>query len=284
MAVAVDESGLAYVLDKRLKQVFVYNGRGEVQHVVGGSDRGASQLNDPVALALGPRGFVYVLDKGDRSVGVFSRDGAFVRLVGLGQAIGDPIGIAVGGDGRIFVADKTRGAPVFTLPAFSDVTWQGASAPQSLSLGAVEEAAAIAVDGSGTAVVLDGRQGSIWGGNRLDPAALTQPRALYGGVGRGRGSFREPVGLAFTPERHLVVLDRELRKVERIELTEGGDASGLAWGLPDPGEPTATRSGGCGHRGSTSGGWYSPFRHRLAPGSSASGGARHIRALRGSVR
>ena len=232
VAVAVDESGLAYVLDKRLKQVFVYDGSGEVQHVIGGSDRGASQLNDPVALALGPRGFVYVLDKGDPSVSVFSRDGAFVRLVGLAPAIGDPIGIAVGGDGRIFVADKARGAPVLTLPAFSDVVWQGASAPQSLSLGAVEEAAAIAVDGSGTAVVLDGRQGSIWGGNRLEPGALTQPRALYGGVGRGRGSFREPVGLAFTPERHLVVLDRDLRKVERIELTEGGDASELAWVYP----------------------------------------------------
>jgi hypothetical protein len=62
-------------------------------------------LNDPVALALGPRGFVYVLDKGDPSVTVFSRDGAFVRQLGLGPVIGNPIGIAVGGDGRIFVAD-----------------------------------------------------------------------------------------------------------------------------------------------------------------------------------
>ena len=232
VAVAFDESGLAYVLDKRLKQVFVYNGRGEQQHVIGGSDRGVSLLDDPVALALGPRGFVYVLDKGDRSVGVFSRDGAFVRQVGLGSVIRDPIGIAVGGDGRIFVADKDAGAQVFRLPAFSDVPWQGASAPQSLSLGAVEEAAAIAVDGSGTAVVLDGRQGRIWGGSRLDPAATTQTRALYGGVGRGRGSFREPVGLAFTPERHLVVLDRDLRKVERIELAAGGDAPALEWGYP----------------------------------------------------
>ena len=232
VAVTFDELGRAYVLDKGLKQVNVFDGRGEPQHVIAGSDRGASQLNDPVSLALGPNGFVYVLDKGDPSVSVFSRDGAFVRQMDLGPVIGDPIGIAVGGDGGIFVADKDGGAQVFTFPAFSNVAWQGASAPQSLSLGAVEEAAAIAVDGSGTIVVLDGRQGRIWGGNRLDPGALTQSRALYGGVGRGRGSFRRPVGVAFTPERHLVVLDRDLRKVERIELAEGGDASPLEWGYP----------------------------------------------------
>ena len=118
------------------------------------------------------------------------------------------------------------------LPAFSDVSWQGASEPEVLALGAVEEAVAIVVDGSGTVVVLDNKQGRIWGGSRIDPATTTQTRALYGGVGRGRGSFREPVGLAFTPERHLVVLDRDLRKVERIELAEGGDAPPLEWGYP----------------------------------------------------
>jgi len=232
LAIAFDELGRAYVLDKSLKQVQVYDGRGEQQLVIGGDNRWVSQLGDPVALALGPRGFVYVLDKGERSIKVFSPDGAFVRQVGLGVTIGNPSGMAVGGDGRIFVSDQNRGAQVFTLPAFSDVAWQGASAPQPLSLGAVEEAVAIAVDGSGTLVVLDGGQGRIWGGSRLDPTATPETRALYGGVGRGRGSFREAVGLAFTPERHLVVLDRDLRKIERIELAGGGDAPPLEWGYP----------------------------------------------------
>ena len=232
VAVALDELGRAYVLDKDLKQVHVFDGGGERQLVIGGDNSGASEMDDPVALALDLLGFVYILNKGDLSVIVFSRDGAFVRRVGLGTVIGSPIGIAVGGDGRIFVVDENRGAQVFTLPAFSDVPWQGASEPQAFSVGAVEEAAAIAVDGSGTLVVLDGRQGRIWGGSRLDPAAAPETRALYGGVGRGRGSFREAVGLAFTPERHLVVLDRELRKVERIELAEGGDAPPLEWGYP----------------------------------------------------
>ena len=232
LAVAFDELGRAYVLDEGLKQVQVYNGSGEQQLVIGGNNQGASELDDPAALALGPLGFVYVLDKRDPSVKVFSGDGAFVREVGLGTLIGDPIGIAVGGDGRIFVADHDRGAQIFTLPAFSDVPWQGAGEPETLSLGAVEEAAAIAVDGSGTLVVLDGRQGRIWGGSRLDPTAAPESRALYGGVGGGRGSFREAVGLAFTPERHLVVLDHDLRKVERIALAEGGDAPPLEWDYP----------------------------------------------------
>ena len=232
VAVAVDEFARAYVLDKGLKQVNVYSGTGELELVIGGSDRGVSRLNDPVALALGPHGFVYVLDKSEPSIAVFSRDGAFVRQVGLGAMIGDPIGIAVGGDGRIFIADKDGGPRIFTLPAFSDIAWSGTVPPLALSLGAVEEASAVAVDGLGTTVVLDREQGRIWGGSRLDPATTTQARALYGGVGGGRGSFREPVALAFTPERHLVVLDRNLRKVERIELTEGGDAPPLEWGYP----------------------------------------------------
>ncbi len=191
VAIAFDEFGRAYVLDKRLKQVLVYNGEGEQQFAIAGGDSGASQLNDPVALALGPNGFVYVLDKGDRSVGVFSRDGAFVRQVGLGELIQDPSGIAIGGDGRIFIADKSRGAPVFTLPAFSDVPWQGLSAPEVLSLGAIEEAAAVVVDGSGTVVVLDGRQGRLWGGSRLSIPLRHRPvRCMAVPAEAGRGSVR----------------------------------------------------------------------------------------------
>ena len=232
VAVAVDEFGRSYVLDKQLKQVLVYNEEGEVQFIIAGGARGASRLNDPVSLAFGPHGFLYVLDKGDKSVGVFSRDGAFVRQLRLGTVSQDLIGIAIGGDGRIFLVGDNRGALVFALPAFSDIPWQGSGAHRMLSLGVIEKGAAVAVDGSGMVVVLDGQQGRIWGGSRLDPEAPTPSRALYGGVGGGRGSFRAPVGLAFTPERHLVVLDRDLRKVERIELTEGVDALPLEWDYP----------------------------------------------------
>ena len=92
VAVAFDELGRAHVLDKGLKQVLVYNGRGEQQFVIAGADQGASALSDPVGLTLGPHGFVYVLDKGDRSVRVFSPDGAFVRQVSLGELLRIPPG------------------------------------------------------------------------------------------------------------------------------------------------------------------------------------------------
>ena len=232
VAVAFGEAARAYVLDAESKQVHVFDRGGEPEFVIGGGARGASRLNDPVALVIGPRGFVYVLDSGDRSIGVFSADGAFVRQLGLGTLSRDPIDIAVGGDGRIFVADEGRGAQIFTFPPFTDVAWRGVSLPQTLLMGAVEDAAAIAVDGFGMVAVVDGSQGRIWGANRRDLATAAQTRPLYGGSGRGRGSFREPVGLAFTPERHLVVLDRDLRKVERIELTESGDEPQLEWAFP----------------------------------------------------
>lgn len=232
LSVGIDETGTAYVLDGDLKQVKVFDGEGGELYAIGGGRRGPAQLANPVALALGPHGFVYVLDKGRAAVRIFGRDGVFVRRLPLGSNVRNPIGIAVGGDGRIFIVDKDGGPQVFSFPPFSDIVWTSVAGPETMSLGPVEEAASVAVDGSGTAVVLDGKQGRIWGGSRLDPAVATQNRPLYGGRGTGRGSFRRPVGIAFTPERHLVILDRELRKVERVELTEGGEAPPLEWEYP----------------------------------------------------
>jgi len=232
LGVAIDEAGTPYVLDGDLKQVKVFDREGGELYAIGGPGRGPAQLDDPVGLALGPRGFVYVLDKGRSAVRIFGRDGLFVRQLPLGSNARNAIAIAVGGDGRIFVVDRDGGPQVFSFPPFPDLPWTVGPGPEVMSLGPVEEASSIAVDGFGTAVVVDRRQGRIWGGDRLDPAVATQSRPLYGGTGTGRGSFREPVGIAFTPERHLVILDRELRKVERVELTEGGDAAALQWEYP----------------------------------------------------
>ena len=232
VGVAIDETGTAYVLDSDLKQVKVFDGEGGERYAIGGSGRGPAQLDDPVGLALGPHGFVYVLDKGRAAVRIFGRDGVFVRQLPLGSNVRNAIAIAVDGDGRIFVVDKDGGPRVFTFSPFSDIAWTSQLAPEATSVGPVEEAVSVAVDGSGTVVVLDRRQDQVWGGNWLDPAVQTQSRPLYGGTGTGRGSFREPVGLAFTPEGHLVILDREIRKVERLELSEGGEASALEWDFP----------------------------------------------------
>jgi hypothetical protein len=189
LGVAIDEAGTPYVLDGDLKQVKVFDREGGELYAIGGPGRGPAQLDDPVGLALGPRGFVYVLDKGRSAVRIFGRDGLFVRQLPLGSNVRNAIAIAVGGDGRIFVVDKDRGPQVFSFPPFSDLLWTAGPGPEVMSLGPVEEASSIAVDGFGTAVVVDRRQGRIWGGDRLDSAVATQSRPLYGGSGTGRGIF-----------------------------------------------------------------------------------------------
>ena len=71
--------------------------------------RGGGVLRFPQAVAIGPDGSVYVGDQSSHVVQVFTRDGAFVREVGVAgtrpgelSAVGS---VAVAGDGSLLVAD-----------------------------------------------------------------------------------------------------------------------------------------------------------------------------------
>lgn len=231
-AVAFDDDGRAYVLDGDLKDVHVFDGAGTEQYVIGGAPGSVARIEEGVDLAVGPGGFVYILDKGGRAVRIFGRDGAFVRNLGLGGAISDPTGIAVDGDGRILISDKNTSSMIFEFPAFYELAWTGAAPPTAVDLGSAAEPMAVTVDGSGVTVVMDGKEQQIWDGDRVAPAARPQTRALYGGSGSGRGAFREAVDITFAPGKHLVILDRGGRKIERLRLAATTGRSLLQWEYP----------------------------------------------------
>jgi DNA-binding beta-propeller fold protein YncE len=232
MAIAFDDRGAAYVLDGDPNRVQVFEPDGEWWYTIGSSGRGPAGLQNPIDVAVGPNGFVYVLNESGPAVRVFGRDGVFVRGIDLREQIEAPVGLAVDGDGTILVTSKKLPDRVFQLPPFSDLPWGGGVTPEVFQVGASGETVSVATDGRGTVVVLDSKDGRLWGGQRLRQDAPPSARPIYGGVGTGRGSFRDPVDLAFSAGRDVLILDRTLRKIERIGLSDREPIEQLSFGFP----------------------------------------------------
>ncbi|MFB6271286.1 MAG: NHL repeat-containing protein [Salinibacter sp.] len=78
IAVARDDEGAVYVLDRRRRRVLKWSDLGQSGQIVGGH-RG--RLQDPVALAVGEAQRVYVADRGQGAILVYNTFGTFRRRV-----------------------------------------------------------------------------------------------------------------------------------------------------------------------------------------------------------
>lgn len=233
VAVTVGPDGSAYVLDENRKRVYVFDAAGELRTSWGGGGDNAGQLDDPKDLALGPNGYVHVLDKGQRSVHVFSVDGVFLRSVRFGEAIGDAAAVAVALDGQIFVTDKDARGWIWVLPAFADAPWGAARTgvqPRRVTFRGTEldEPLGVAVNRLGSVVVVDEDTGELWMRNVQESQPPGPNDYLYGGSGDAPGGFRRAVAVAFAGDDQVLVLDRDLRKVERVRLTTEDDRTALS--------------------------------------------------------
>ncbi len=227
IGVAIAANGEAYVLDANRNQIVVFAPSGQVLRRISSKGGRLGQLADPVDMALGPNGFVYVLDKGKRGVQIFSQDGVFVRQVAPVDAIREPMSVAVGVDGGIYIADKKSPNVVFRFDPFIELPWvetlpRGIGARIAYRGGQFDEPVAMAVNIFGSLLVLDKKDGRVWRANPYS-AQIGPNDLLYGGSGTGRGSFSEAVEIAFAGVNEVVILDRKLRKVERIRLTTEDD-------------------------------------------------------------
>jgi DNA-binding beta-propeller fold protein YncE/tetratricopeptide (TPR) repeat protein len=224
VAIDIAPSGEIYVLDAGRNQVYVFGPGGQGVRRIGEKGSRGGQLSDPLDMALGPAGNVYILDRGRSGVQVFSWDGTFVRDITLGDPIRDPVSLAVGNDGWIYVADKRTPTHIYAFPPFTELPWAGPT-PRGIA-GRVtlrganfDEPVATEVNDLGTVVVLDKKVGRLFRRNASSEAEIGPNDLLYGGIGTGRGSFREAVDVAFAATDQLLILDERLRKVERIRLT-----------------------------------------------------------------
>lgn len=228
VAIDIASSGEVFVLDAGRNQVYVFGPGGQPLRSIGSKGSRGGQLSDPVDMALGPVGNVHVLDRGRNGVQIFSWDGLFVRDITLEDPIRDPMSLAVGNDGWIYVADERTPTHIFAFPPFTELPWQGPT-PRAIA-GRVpmrgaefSEPVATEVNDLGTVVVLDKKVGRLFRRNTSSAAEIGPNDLLYGGIGTGRGSFREAVDIAFAATDQLLILDERLRKVERIRLTTEED-------------------------------------------------------------
>lgn len=249
VAVAFDDVGRSYVLDSERRRVAVFNAQGELHHAIGARGSRAGELREPLDMAVGPRGYVFILDKGRRGIEVFSRDGAFVRSMRLPDAMSDARALDVSPDGSIYLSDKKAANSVHRIAPFPELAWSG-NAPiggirnQGFRGSRFREPRAVAINSLGTVTVLDAEDRRVWMVNPHREGNLGPDDALYGGRGRSRGSFQKPVDLAFAEPTELVILDQDLRKIERVRLTTEEDLtpvnmsdyairlSGLPAGIP----------------------------------------------------
>ncbi len=217
VAVAVHRNGEAYVLDAGRSQVVVYAPGGQVLRTIGAKGTAGGSLSTPIDMALGPSGYVYILDPGRRGIQVFSLDGVFIRDIRPGNIFKQPVSIAVGNDGSIYVVDKGTPNTLLVFAPYMKLPWTGTlprgSAGGVQFRGSITDPVSVAVNDNGTVLVLDKGRGGLWGRNRWQEPQSGKSHLLYGGIGSGRGSFRQAVDIALIGSREVLILDGRLRKV-----------------------------------------------------------------------
>ncbi len=88
IAVASAATGELFAVEEVQGVVLRWDGRRELERVVGGADAGEGALREPVDLALGPDGRLFVADRGRAAVLVYDPFGRYLRRIAAGTARG----------------------------------------------------------------------------------------------------------------------------------------------------------------------------------------------------
>jgi DNA-binding beta-propeller fold protein YncE len=189
---AVDPDGNVWVTDTEHHLVFKFSPEGNLLLALGQSDQpgcNENQFDKPTHTAFGSNGEVFVTDGyGNSRVVRFSAAGKFIQEWGrAGSGAGEfnaPHSAIVDGSGRLLVCDRdNQRIQIFSQEGVLQDTWSGYTP------------FGIAIDGSGTVFVADGKRNEIF---QVDGDG--EIVRSWGKEGTEAGQFRTP---------HLMTADRQ---------------------------------------------------------------------------
>ncbi|NLO92222.1 MAG: tetratricopeptide repeat protein [Elusimicrobia bacterium] len=260
---AVLRGGVMYVTDAEKDSLFLLREGQTSPQIIGGKGSGASQFDEPAAVAVGRDGRVYVADSGNKRIQVLSSAGEFLFSFGSGGSapgqFSDIADIASSPDGRIYVADsgnkriqffsedgifagyfKTAAPAAAVAADISGSLYYLAEGKLYKLSGTGEQLWQIQVQGErfcvdayGLIYTLDAKRGKI---RIYSQEGLKTGE--FGTSGQGSGQFYKPTNIAASGENILVV-DAGNRQITSINTEDSSKQSKL----PPPGSTNVIVSG-----------------------------------------
>lgn len=165
----------------------------------------ALMMDEPCAVAVGPRGRVYVADSGAGRVQVFGPDSGLLLTFGKKGGgpgeLDDPAGIAVDEGGFIYVAEKgNKRVSVFDRAGRFERTVGTGGAPDK----ALRSPSAVAIDIRGNLLVADDSSDRLYGYDNKGGLVMLYEK------GKAEGGFelKEPSGIAVDQVGNVYVSDK----------------------------------------------------------------------------
>jgi len=209
MGVATDPQKAFYVVEQGNHRVQKFSANGLPQLLFGKMGTRVGEFRGPSAIAISPvTGHIYIADTGNARVQRFDVDGSYISSLGVlgttSQPLTSPTGVMVDAHDHVYVTDLKTNRVVKFDPGGRMVGSFIAVRPRegSLSVRALSEPRAIAMDAEGTLYIADGNSSSN-GVNSAGRVQLVDPVtgvdiANLEEVGHRLGKLSRPGGLALT--------------------------------------------------------------------------------------
>jgi tripartite motif-containing protein 71 len=213
--VAVDKSGMVFVLDRDNKQVIKYNNVGKFIRQFGNKGSGDGQFTLPRGIAVDPSGNVFVADFVNGNIQKFTNTGKFIKKWAI-RGPDDPLGIAADpSNGNVFVITEFKFIQKYSNNGKFIREWKKDDVSRYMGI------AGIAVDNSGNVFVVTSRgDNSDWERNMTHKYSNTGKFIRSWGNGSlENGQFNDPRGIATDSTGNVFVVDPQNQNIQKFTNT-----------------------------------------------------------------
>lgn len=202
VAVAVDNSGTVWVLDKKKYRVIKLDvPNGKIVSSFGSEGSGDGQFDSPSDIQISTSGKIYVADKGRDSVQIFDSEGKFVSAI---KKLSSPISIALDTQENLYVLESSS----------NTVSMYSAQGALIGNIGKGKEGAPGTLT-KPIALMVTLEDVSVLDGNRVKVYSLKGDYLRSFGAKGGRpGELDEPVAIVQKDEMSFFVADRSNKRIQ----------------------------------------------------------------------